>query len=164
MKLFFFFFHFEFTSTTTTKNTKSTGYQSQTFIRHELHNLLLSRIPPENITLGKKVLKVVERDDRIVIYCSDRSAYVGDILVGADGSYSATRQNMFKEMAKEKLLPKADAEDLVAGWTCMVGVTSKLDPEKYPKLKGDYCKSEAVLGDDSRSVGFLILPAFIFFT
>ena len=59
---------------------------------------------------------------------------------------------MYREMGKE-LLPKADAEDLVAGYTCMVGVTESLDLEKYPKLKGDdHCKSEAVLGGESRSV------------
>ncbi|GJJ71387.1 hypothetical protein EMPS_03737 [Entomortierella parvispora] len=134
------------------KNEKDiAGYQSQTFVRHQLYNLLLSRIPPENITLGKKVLKVVERDDRIMIYCSDKSAYVGDILVGADGSYSAIRQCIYREMAKEKLLPKADAEDLVAGYTCMVGATTRLDVEKYPKLIGDHCQSEAVLGCESRS-------------
>ncbi|KAG0052603.1 hypothetical protein BGZ83_002373 [Gryganskiella cystojenkinii] len=43
-----------------------------------------------------------------------------------------------QDMSEKGILPKIDSEDLVAGYTTMVGVTKPLDPEKYPQLKGDH--------------------------
>jgi len=131
----------------------SAGYNGQLFARPELYELLLSRIPPSKISLGKKVLKVEEKEDKVIIHCSDGSAYRGDILVGADGAYSAVRQNIFRDMKEAGILPKSDSEDLVAGYTCMVGVTDSLDLEKYPMLRSPDCDSE-FMGCDSRSVSF----------
>ncbi|KAG0049675.1 hypothetical protein BGZ83_005509 [Gryganskiella cystojenkinii] len=127
------------------------GHRSLTFLRQRLYEALLSRISPENISLGKKLLKVVERDDRIIMYCSDRSAFIGDILVGADGAYSAVRQNAYKAMKREGVLPKTDAEDLLAGYTCMIGITDPVNPEKYPQVKEGHANGETVLGRDSKS-------------
>lgn len=130
----------------------SGGYTSQLFARPLLYDLLLRQVPAEKIFMSKKVLKVVEEDDKVYIHCSDNSSYMGDILVGADGAYSAVRQNIYKDMSDQGLLPKADGEDLIVGYTCMVGVTNPLDPEKYPQLKDDHCHFESVIGGTSHSV------------
>ncbi|GJJ71386.1 hypothetical protein EMPS_03736 [Entomortierella parvispora] len=133
------------------------GYNGQLFARPELFDLLLSRIPPSKISLGKKVLRVEEKDDKVIIHCSDGSAYRGDILVGADGAYSAVRQNIYRDMKEAGVLPKADSEDLVAGYTCIVGVTDPLDLEKYPMLKSPDCNSE-FMGVESRSWVLMSIP------
>lgn len=73
-------------------------------------------------------------------------------MIGADGAYSAVRQNIYKVMSEKGILPKTDSEDLEAGFTCMVGVTEPLDLEKYPLLKNGKCNSEFVLGSVSHSV------------
>ena len=43
-------------------------------------------------------------------------------------------------------MPKSDKEPLEVGYTCMVGVTAPMDPEKYPALKDDYTHFRSVVG------------------
>ncbi|KAG0015999.1 hypothetical protein BGZ82_001224 [Podila clonocystis] len=83
---------------------------SEEFIipRPELYDLLLRQIPTENIHMGKKVLSFLQNENGVLIRCSDNSSYEGDILVGADGAYSAVRQHMYSELKKDGRLPKSD--------------------------------------------------------
>ncbi|KAF9928110.1 hypothetical protein FBU30_002646, partial [Linnemannia zychae] len=75
-----------------------TGYKFLMFSRPDLYAILYKRIPRDKISLGKRVLSTRRLSSGIQIVCSDNSCYEGDILVGADGAYSAIRQNMFREM------------------------------------------------------------------
>jgi len=114
---------------------------------------MLRQVAPENISFNKKVLKVVDEDDKVTIHCSDNTAYECDIVVGADGAYSSVRQNMQKDMKEKGILPKSDGESLIAGYNCMVGVTQPLDPEKYPVLKDDNnCHFESIIGSERHTV------------
>ncbi|KAG0010195.1 hypothetical protein BGZ82_003557 [Podila clonocystis] len=47
-----------------------------------------------------------------MVRCSDNTSYHGDILVGADGAYSAVRQNLYKSLKIDKKLPASDDVDL----------------------------------------------------
>ncbi|KAG0049674.1 hypothetical protein BGZ83_005508 [Gryganskiella cystojenkinii] len=136
-----------------------TGYTGQLFCRPELYDLMLSRVPPGKISFGKKILRVEENEEtgKVIVHCSDNSAYQGDILVGADGAYSAVRQNIYKQMTEKGILPKVDSEDLVAGYTCMVGVTNELDIEKYPMLDDPNNNSE-FMGCERRSWVLMSIP------
>ncbi|KAF8943822.1 hypothetical protein BGZ47_005013 [Haplosporangium gracile] len=58
--------------------------------RPMLYDLLLRQIPQERIQLGKKVLSMHQGGNGVLVRCSDGSVVNGDILVGADGTYSAT--------------------------------------------------------------------------
>ncbi|GJJ74503.1 hypothetical protein EMPS_06861 [Entomortierella parvispora] len=128
------------------------GYPNRMFARPDLYALLLRQVPKERILLGKKILRVEEDDDKVFIHCSDNSSYEGDVLVGADGAYSAVRQSIFKDMKKAGSLPKADFEDLVAGYTAAVGITEVMDPEKYTQLKDkSHCHFEVVVDSASHS-------------
>jgi len=109
--------------------------------------VLLSRVPSQKISLGKKIVDVEETDDKVTVPCSDNSTYSGTILVGADGAYSAVRSNMYKAMSELKILTKVDSEDMVAGFVCLVGVTNPLDPEAFPVLKNGQCNAEFTIGD-----------------
>lgn len=142
-RLFYFLFFFI--------GKTSSGYEGQLFARPALYDLMLSRVPEDKISLGKKILKVEEKDNKVTIHCADNSTHTGDILVGADGAYSTIRQNIYKDMADKGILPKSDAEDLVAGYTTLVGVTDSLDLSKYPMLKDGNCDSE-FMGGNGRSV------------
>ncbi|KAG0046664.1 hypothetical protein BGZ83_008193 [Gryganskiella cystojenkinii] len=136
---------------------KIAGFYNLVCARPDLYDMMLRRIPPNKISLGKKILRVEEKDDKVIIHCSDNSAYQGDILVGADGAYSAVRQSIYSDMAAKGLLPKSDSDDLVAGYICMVGVTNPLDPEKYTQLKNEDCVTEFI-GGASFSWVLLNLP------
>ncbi|KAF9365081.1 hypothetical protein BGX34_011421, partial [Mortierella sp. NVP85] len=135
------------------------GYYSMVFARKNLHHLLLSQIPPHKIHLGKKVLAMQEVSDGVTIRCSDNSMYMGDILVGADGAYSGVRQSLYRQLSREKLLPKCDEEELSVRYVCLVGTTQSLDPEKHPFLADDFSHFEIVLAkDSSESVACFTVP------
>ena len=124
--------------------------------RPELYELLLRQVSKDRILLNKKILRVEEEDDRVFIHCSDNSSYEGDVLVGADGAYSAVRQCIYKDMKQQGVLPKEDFEDLIAGYTAAVGITEPMDPEKYPQLKDkSSCHFEVVIDGASHSVSGL---------
>ncbi|KAF9912275.1 hypothetical protein EC991_000167 [Linnemannia zychae] len=109
--------------------------------------LLLSKVPPEKIKYGKKVLSVGQSEYGVLLRCSDKSVHEGDILVGADGAYSAVRQSMYERLLKEKKLPKIDTLSLNVGYTCMVGTTLPQDPEVYNVLKDDFSHFAVVIAD-----------------
>ncbi|KAF9341996.1 hypothetical protein BGZ91_003693 [Linnemannia elongata] len=129
------------------------------FARKNLYALLLSQIPPHKIHLSKKILSMQELEDGVAIHCSDKSRYVGDILVGADGAYSGVRQSLYRQLAAAKLLPKNDEEDLAMRYTCLVGTTESLDPEEFPFLGDDFAHFEIVLAkNSSESVACFTIP------
>ncbi|KAF8926211.1 hypothetical protein EDD21DRAFT_379625 [Dissophora ornata] len=135
------------------------GYYSMAFARTDLHHLLLSQIPPHKIHMSKKVLAMQEIDEGVKIRCSDNSAYVGDILVGADGAYSGVRQSLYRQLSRENLLPKCDEEELEMGYICLVGTTKSLDTVKYPYLADEFSHFEIVLAkDSSESVACFTVP------
>ncbi|KAF9144371.1 hypothetical protein BG015_000132 [Linnemannia schmuckeri] len=111
------------------------GSPSYIVARPLLYNLLLGLIPPKKIHFGKRILTITEEDDKVKIQAADSSVYEGDILVGADGAYSAVRQQLYNRLKKRGELPKSDQEDLPFSCTCLVGQTDPLDLEEYPELK-----------------------------
>ncbi|KAF9311457.1 hypothetical protein BG003_007380 [Podila horticola] len=122
--------------------------QSREYVvsRSELYNLLLSQIPRDRIHLGKRILSFKQDNDGVLIQCSDNSNYVGDILVGADGAYSAVRQHLYKTLKVDKALPSSDDVPLPFSCVCLVGQTSVLDPEEFPALQAETCQFNTVLG------------------
>jgi len=92
-------------------------------------------VPPSKIHFNKRILAFVEEDNKISIQAADNSVYEGDILVGADGAYSAVRQRLYERLRKDGQLPKSDQEDLPFSCTCLVGQTEPLDVDEYPELK-----------------------------
>ena len=124
-----------------------------------LYDLLLSLVPAHKILLGKRVLSIAEDDERVKATTSDNSVYEGDILVGADGAYSAVRQRLYETLKQEGRLPKSDQEDLPFSVTCLVGQTEPLDFEEFPQLKNPGYPFIFHLGGEGRpyTVRFLLL-------
>ncbi|GJJ77179.1 hypothetical protein EMPS_09538 [Entomortierella parvispora] len=108
------------------------GYNYMMFARSKLYDFFLSKVPAERIHFSKKVMSFLQNRDGAMIRCSDGTTYHGDILVGADGAYSAVRQSLFKQLQNKSLLPQVDTKELNKGYTCLVGTTNSLSPEKYP--------------------------------
>ncbi|GJJ71460.1 hypothetical protein EMPS_03810 [Entomortierella parvispora] len=112
--------------------------------RSQLHRLLMQQIPAKNILLSKRVLSMEQGRHSVRITCADKSTYVGDVLVGADGAYSAVRKNLFAQMIRSGKLPASQSEDLTYDCVCLVGQTRPLDPTLYPELKGPIAKFKSV--------------------
>ncbi|KAF9348946.1 hypothetical protein BGX34_002141 [Mortierella sp. NVP85] len=123
----------------------------------DLHEYLLSRIPPGKLTTGKRVIDISETQSDVTVTCMDETTYVGHMVVGADGAYSATRQIMYQKLRERGLLPESDTIPLHFDKQCVVGMTSPLDPMKYPVLQDESCEVKVLLGKDQHT-SMWILP------
>ncbi|KAF9312057.1 hypothetical protein BG003_006703 [Podila horticola] len=126
---------------------KKTGYDTIMFPRPALHNLLLSRVPPHKILLGKKVMSLLQNKEGVMIRCSDNTTYHGDILIGADGAYSGVRQSLYKAAIRNNDLPLCDRDGLNTGHICMVGTTNSLDPAKYPVVNDNFAHFKRIINE-----------------
>ncbi|KAF9405305.1 hypothetical protein BGZ76_006606, partial [Entomortierella beljakovae] len=139
-------------------NLEITGYRSLAFSRPEFYEILRKRVPESKISFKKKILKTVEKDDKVIIHCSDNTIYSGDVLIGADGAYSGVRQSMYKQMEKQEILPKSDLEGFSIGYNVIVGVTQPCDPEKYPSLKEEFSRLNQIVYDGNSNCYIFTLP------
>jgi len=130
----------------------SSGFDNVILARPDFYDLLLRQVPAKRLYMGKRILQIKEKDDKVVIHCSDNTDYDCDILIGADGAYSATRQNIYRDMEEAGTLSKLDKENLAAASICMVGVTDALDPEEYPELKDPFVNHRRVHGGGNHTV------------
>ncbi|KAF9365956.1 hypothetical protein BGX34_007315 [Mortierella sp. NVP85] len=138
---------------------KLLGYEQFVFSRPRLYDLLQSRIPAHKISHDKKVLRIAEKGDTIQIYCSDNTQYEGNILVGADGTYSGVRQSLYKQLEKQGLLPQEDTTDFTIGAVVMVAIAEPSNPEKFPQLKDKVCHlSNLIEGTGGRVSSVASLP------
>ncbi|KAG0013312.1 hypothetical protein BGZ80_011157 [Entomortierella chlamydospora] len=130
----------------------STGYDQIILARPKLYDLLRRQVPAHKISMGKKVIRAKEHDSKVTAYCSDNTVYEGSILVGADGAYSAVRQNMYKQLEEEGKLPLRDKDAFSVGYIAMVGISNPSNPERYPQLSETHrTHFRLVLGDNSDS-------------
>ncbi|CAO3563740.1 unnamed protein product [Mortierella alpina] len=129
---------------------ETVGYDRIVFARPVLYDLLLSKISPAKIHLGKKVLSIEQNSEGVSIECSDGKTYHGDILVGADGAYSCVRQGLYRDLQHKNLLPRSDTKEMSKGYICMVGTTDSLEPAYYPGLDDAFSHTYQVLGKMSQ--------------
>ncbi|KAH7044426.1 hypothetical protein BKA57DRAFT_517324 [Linnemannia elongata] len=125
-----------------------TGYSDYVVSRSKLYDLLADQIPPEKLLFGKRVQTVKQTSEKVLVQTEDGLSYEGDILVGADGAYSAVRRRLYETLSNEGRLPKGDKEDLPFSCTCLFGQTKVLDPEKVSILKKPLCQFLTTLGDN----------------
>ncbi|KAG0201382.1 hypothetical protein BGX28_005783 [Mortierella sp. GBA30] len=137
------------------------GYYNEIMARPDLMRILLSRVAPHKILMGKKVLNVIEnpedtqersRDDFsnwVSVHCSDGSHYDANIVIGCDGAYSAVRQRLYQNLRyKGAQVPKSDFAPFRFDQHCVVGVSRPLDPETYNILQKPFCEFDVVLAKD----------------
>ncbi|KAG0325825.1 hypothetical protein BG000_001653 [Podila horticola] len=120
------------------------GYYSLS--RPDLYDLLWRQVNKDNIYLGKRVLSFTQNDEGVTLKCSDNWSHHGDILVGADGAYSAVRQHLYKLLKVDSKLPARDDVTLPYSCVCLVGQTTVLSTDEFPALKAETCDANSVLG------------------
>lgn len=113
-----------------------------------LYDLMLRQVPTDRIHMNKKVLSTKQGGNGVILRCSDGTEYEGDILVGADGAYSAVRQNLYAELKKAERLPADDALPLPFSTVCLVGQTRSLTAEEFPDIAKESCQFINTLGGD----------------
>ncbi|KAG0341248.1 hypothetical protein BG004_006103 [Podila humilis] len=120
--------------------------------RPDLYNILWRQIPKEKIHMNKKVLNFMQNDLGTMIRCHDGTTYHGDILVGADGAYSAVRQHLYKVLKEKNKLPKSDDMPLPFDNVCLVGQTEVLDPEEFPEVNLPHSPISTVIVDNNHLI------------
>ncbi|KAF9922480.1 hypothetical protein FBU30_007369 [Linnemannia zychae] len=117
--------------------------------RPMIYDLFLRQIPKERIHLGRKVLSIDQHANGVILHFSDNTKVEGDIIVGADGAYSAVRQSLYAALKEKKKLPASDALPLPFSTICIVGQTRPLTAEEYPDVARDECQFRHITGKDS---------------
>ncbi|KAK3835028.1 MAG: hypothetical protein J3R72DRAFT_451711 [Linnemannia gamsii] len=127
---------------------KRYGGESRIIARPRLYDLFLRQIPKERVHFGKKILSTQQGGNGVIIRCSDRSEYEGDILVGADGAHSAVRQNLYAQLKKEMKLPPTDDVPLPFSTVCLLGQTRPLTTDEFPHLSRETSQFVRILGEN----------------
>ncbi|KAG0021108.1 hypothetical protein BGZ81_009072 [Podila clonocystis] len=123
------------------------GFYSNIIARPVLYDIIAELVPKEKIHMGKKVLSLLQNKDGVMIRCWDNTTHHGDVLVGADGAYSAVRQTLYAQLEEKGVLPKSDKEHLPFTNVCLVGTTNPLDVAKYPYVQGGKSYFVIVIAD-----------------
>ncbi|ORY96061.1 hypothetical protein BCR41DRAFT_390721 [Lobosporangium transversale] len=124
------------------------GFTGGILSRSLFHQLLFRQIPSDRIHMNKRVLSMQQNEHGVRLQFSDGSSADGDILVGADGAYSAVRQSLYQSLKRKDQLPEIDDGALPFSCVCLVGQTKPMDPEKFPELQDPACHFSIVVGDD----------------
>ncbi|KAG0304420.1 hypothetical protein BGZ98_005540 [Dissophora globulifera] len=125
------------------------GYYSCIVQRIEFLQILMSRIPSHKIQWGRYVLDIVNGNAGVQCRCANGVVEQADILVGADGAYSAVRQNLYRSLREKNLLPKPDMEPLKYTQNAIVGLTKPMDVERYPAVGARFSEVNVVVGKDA---------------
>ncbi|KAG0332011.1 hypothetical protein BG000_010413 [Podila horticola] len=125
-----------------------TGYDTFIIARPILYSMLLRQIPLHKIHMGKKVLGLQQNESGVTLFCSDNRSYFGDLLIGADGTSSIVRTNMYTQMKSRDILPLVDEAEMRYTCECLVGQTKALDSRLFPELKQDTCILNTIVGYD----------------
>ncbi|KAI1314307.1 hypothetical protein EDD11_002291 [Mortierella claussenii] len=122
------------------------GYDYIVFHRPRLYELLEKKLDPSRIYRGRKVLSLIQNENGVMIRTSDNQTHHGDILIGADGAYSAVRQALYKSLKRENKLPLTDDAELNTGYVTLVGTTHSLKPGQFPGLEDQESHFHQVIG------------------
>ncbi|KAF9280964.1 hypothetical protein BGZ68_006920 [Mortierella alpina] len=120
------------------------GYPYLVMTRQAFHKILLDRVPKANLHRGKVVVETLQNPNGVSCKCSDGSTYYGDIIVGADGAQSLTRERMYTQLKEQGKLPEADMESSVYEHVAITGLTEELDPKLYPSLQDKRCEFRVI--------------------
>jgi len=104
-------------------------------------------VPKEKILFGKRIMSIEQNAEGVMIRTSDGYFHHGDVLIGADGAYSAVRQALYRNMREKGLLPKEDDTSPPFNTFCLVGVTRPLPPGTFDNPEGE-CRMEGMLYKD----------------
>ncbi|KAF9539776.1 hypothetical protein EC957_005070 [Mortierella hygrophila] len=122
------------------------GTEGYIVARPKLYDILLRQIPQKHLHLGKKVLSMGQGGNGVLLRFSDGTEAEGDILVGADGAYSAVRQGLYEKLKNEKRLPAGDGLPLPFSTVSLVGQTRPLTTEEFPDIELPDCQFRTAVG------------------
>ncbi|KAG0032017.1 hypothetical protein BGZ81_000109 [Podila clonocystis] len=121
------------------------GHYNYIVSRPLLYDMMLRQIPAQKLQFGKRVLSTSQGEHGVLIRTSDGQTHEGDILVGADGAYSAVRQSLYSQLKRENKLPSSDDQSLPFTCVALVGQTYQLDLNRFPEVDRPDCLNHGVI-------------------
>ncbi|CAI7659374.1 unnamed protein product [Penicillium glandicola] len=102
-----------------------TGYEMTFGLRRSLLQTLYDNIEDKSmLLLEKSVINVTHSKEGITVQSSDGCSYEGDILVGADGTYSKVREYMWRFADDDDPeLMDLDKTAMTAEYQCLFGIS-----------------------------------------
>ncbi|KAG0209583.1 hypothetical protein BGX28_010198 [Mortierella sp. GBA30] len=111
------------------------GYPLRFMTRGAFHRILLDKVSKSHLHHNKHVVETLQNPNGVSCKCSDGSTYYGDIIIGADGAQSLTRERMYMQLKEQGRLPETDMEPSCYEHFAIGGVTDPLDERDFPKAR-----------------------------
>lgn len=138
------------------------GFPYATIHRADLHTLLhraLQRQTGVRLYAGSAVAAFVQREQDVVLQLADGRAAQGDLLVGADGLWSAVRAQLLHDgkpiatghLAYRALLPQSSLPERLRSQQVTAWLGPRLHVVQYPVRGGDWLNVVAIV--QGRTVG-----------
>ncbi|KAH0593199.1 hypothetical protein MHUMG1_08921 [Metarhizium humberi] len=142
--------------------TERFGFPLAFLDRQKLLEILHTSLPEDGkIHTNKRVVRIHHHDDRVIVEASDKSRYVGEIVVGADGVHSKVRAEMWRLAGS--LDPgriKEDEKGITVEYACVFGISSShpgLTPGQQISCFNNGRSILSVVGKCGRTFWFLFL-------
>ncbi|KAF4334071.1 FAD NAD(P)-binding domain protein [Fusarium beomiforme] len=103
-----------------------TGYDFLWGDRQVLLETLFENIQDKGkVLMNKNIVDIEHKSDGVIVRCDDGSSFRGDILAGADGVRSKTREELWK-LAKpiQPDLVMHDENNMIAEYRCLFGIAT----------------------------------------
>lgn len=103
------------------------GYDTVFLDRRLVLHVIFKHIQSKSkVLLNKRFASVDHTEKGVIVHCEDGSSYVGDILVGADGIYSAVRREMWKcaDVIQPGLITEAERRCVSSEYQVLYGMSS----------------------------------------
>lgn len=124
------------------------AYPYRALTRKTFHDILLERVNKNHLHQGKLVVETLQNPNGVSCKCSDGSTYYGDIIIGADGAHSLTREKMYMQLKEQGKLPEVDMDYSIYEHVAIGGVTDPLDHNLYPSIKSDSAEFQVIYTKD----------------
>ncbi len=113
---------------------KAHGFRTVAIHRAELHRLLVAKVDPVSIHLGKKFVAIDSRPDHVSVRFADGTSAVADFVICADGLNSVGRRLLHPKVTlrysgqtcwrfvTDYALPEAEDDDMYEVWSEQKGL------------------------------------------
>lgn len=111
----------------THKQAEQYGSYSYLIYRPKLQRILYEKLNSGTLELGKKLVRLEQKESYIGTAFEDGSKFHGDFLIGADGVHSEVRNNLFESMPLR-----------YSGFSAFRGISHFVDPRFPVELGGGF--------------------------
>ena len=100
---------------------KEVGQKAYPVSRADLQHLLMQKFGTEQIHLGKKMIRIEDQQSNVTIHFEDGCSVQADLLIGADGTHSLSRQYVLGHSVERRYAGYVN-------WNGLVEINAELAP------------------------------------